>query len=172
MWMGAALTCLCLTKIVDYVITIQTDVCGVICMYERMLDKQEEPTLEDMYAYCGGCAPLFVAINDFVAEMLQTEQSIRFPYGNKYGWCVSHHVKTKLICNVFAERDAFTVMLRLTDKQFHAVYEKVGSDMQRKIDERYPCGDGGWLHVRVTNQTTLQDVKELLRQKLPRKSQA
>lgn len=141
-------------------------------MYERMLDKQEEPTLENMYAYCGACAPLFMEINAFAAETLGTEQSIRFPYGNKYGWCVAHRVKSKLICNIFAERDAFTVMLRLSDKQFHAVYEKVGSDMQRKIDERYPCGDGGWLHVRVTNQAALQDVKELLRQKLPRKRQA
>ena len=34
--------------------------------------------------------------------------------------------KRKLICNVFPESGAFTVMIQLSDKQFSSVYEKLG----------------------------------------------
>lgn len=131
-------------------------------MYERMLDKSCMPPLEDMQAYCGVNGLRFVALNVFVMDTFAAEQKIKFPYGNSYGWCVAHYVGKKLICNVFAERDAFTVMLRLTNKQFEAVYACVSAETQHCIDHKYPCGDGGWLHYRVTNEEQLRDAQVLL----------
>lgn len=131
-------------------------------MYERMLDKAHMPTVEEMQAYCGTNGWRFAELNAFLVEMFATEQKIKFPYGNRYGWCVAHYVGKKLICNVFAEQDAFTVMLRLTNKQFDAVYRCVSTDTQQCIDQKYPCGDGGWLHYRVTNEEQMNDVQTLL----------
>ena len=50
----------------------------------------------------------------------------------------------------FAEDNAFTVMVRLSDKQFGSVYGHVQTYTQAYIDHKYPCGDGGWIHYRVT----------------------
>lgn len=131
-------------------------------MYERMLNKQETPTAADMAAYCGESAQLFTALNEWLGETCGTAQVVTFPYGNRYGWGIAHRIKKKLICNIFAERDAFTVMMRLSNLEFASVYENVRKYTQEYIDHKYPCSDGGWIHYRVTCQEHLDDIKKLL----------
>lgn len=131
-------------------------------MYKRMLNKQEEPTLVQMTAYCGPCAELFIQLNDWLSSTYRTTQSITFPYGNQYGWSVAHRKNKKLICHIFAEENAFTVMMRLSNKQFNSIYDKVRADTQEQINHKYPCGDGGWLHYRVTCKEQFDDAQTLL----------
>ena len=131
-------------------------------MYERMLNKSEMPTIDDMTAYCGNMGALFSALNAWLSAEYGTAQTVVFPYGNGYGWGISHKKKGKLICNVFPENGAFTVMLRLTNAQFASVYDRLGEAAQGCIDRKYPCNDGGWIHFRVLNEAQFEDVKGLL----------
>lgn len=131
-------------------------------MYERMLNKQVEPSIEEMTAFCGENAERFSSLNEWLESAFHTEQKVVFPYGNHYGWGVAHKIKGKLICNIFAEDNAFTVMMRLSDKQYQSVYEKLYKYTQEVIDNKYPCGDGGWIHYRVTSEEHFEDSKALL----------
>ena len=131
-------------------------------MYERLLDKQAVPTMEDLEAYCGGNGALFRELNETLSAEYGTTQEIRFPYGNHYGWGVAHRKKKKLICDVFAESEAFTVMLRLSNQQFASVYPQMQPYTQVFIDNKYPCGEGGWIHYRVLNREHLQDILQML----------
>ena len=131
-------------------------------MYERMLNKQAVPTIEEMTAYCDDNAQRFTELNDWLTKTCNTVQKITFPYGNGYGWGVAHRIKKKLICNIFAEDIAFSVLMRLSDKQYASVYEIVQIYTKDYIDGKYPCGDGGWIHYRVTCPEHLEDVKNLL----------
>ena len=134
-------------------------------MYERMLNKQLIPTLEEMATYCSENAQRFSMINDWLTTAFHTEQRVVFPYGNKYGWGIGHYKKKKLICNIFAEDGAFTVMMRLTDVQYAAVYGELKKYTQEHIDNKYPCGDGGWIHYRVICQEHYEDIVKLLEAK-------
>ncbi|MCI8773645.1 MAG: DUF3788 domain-containing protein [Lachnospiraceae bacterium] len=131
-------------------------------MYERMLNKQVMPTIVEMTEFCGENGECFSALNAWLTSAFHTEQKIVFPYGNKYGWGISHKKKSKLICNVFAEDNAFTVMVRLSDKQYSTVYDQLRKDTQESIDNKYPCGDGGWIHYRITCREHFDDIKTLL----------
>lgn len=131
-------------------------------MYERMLNKQEEPTIAEMAAYCGGCAELFTRLNEWLSGTFGTTQAVTFPYGNQYGWGIAHRKNKKLICHVFAEENAFTVMMRLSNKQFDSVYDQLQTGTREQIDHKYPCGDGGWLHYRVTCREQFEDIGTLL----------
>lgn len=131
-------------------------------MYERMLNKQEVPTVEEMTAYCGGQAESFTSLNEWLSRTYGTEQKTVFPYGNRYGWGIAHRIKRKLVCNIFAEDNAFTVMLRLSDKQFESAYPQVRDDTKEQIDHKYPCGDGGWIQYRVTSKEQVGDIQTLL----------
>lgn len=134
-------------------------------MYERMLNKQVMPSIEEMTDYCGKNAELFSMLNEWMVTTFDTEQKVVFPYGNNYGWAIAHRKKNKLICNVFAEEGAFTVMMRLSNKQYETLYEQLGKHTQEYIDNKYPCGDGGWIHYRVTCHEYFEDVKKLLSMK-------
>ena len=35
-------------------------------------------------------------------------------------------------------------------------------DTQELIDKKYPCGDGGWIHYRVTCPQQYKDIQTLL----------
>ncbi len=131
-------------------------------MYERMLDKLTMPTIEEMAGYCGENAELFSALNEFLVSTFETEQKVVFPYGNKYGWGIGHYKKKKLMCNIFAEAGAFTVMVRLTNTQYGAIYDSLEKYTQEYIDNKYPCGDGGWIHYRITCKQHLEDIKKVL----------
>ena len=131
-------------------------------MYERMLNKQVEPTVAEMTEYCAENADLFARINDWLTTTFSTEQKVVFPYGNHYGWGIGHYKKKKLICNIFAEAGAFTVMVRLTNKQCEAVYDGIKKYTQEHIDNKYPCSDGGWIHYRVVCQEHYEDIQKIL----------
>lgn len=131
-------------------------------MYERMLNKHAVPTLADMTAFCGENAERFAQINEWLTRTYGTEQKIVFPYGNQYGWGIAHRKKSGLLCNIFAERGAFTVMLRLSDRQFESVYSRLQADTREQIDRKYPCGSGGWIHYRVTCRAQYDDIQTLL----------
>lgn len=131
-------------------------------MYERMLNKHEKPEIADMTAYCGENGELFALFNEWLSETHGTTQNVSFPYGNSYGWGIAHRIKQKLICNVFAEKNAFTVMVRLSGKQFESIYSQVRPYAKDYIDNKYPCGDGGWIHYRVTCRENMEDIKKIL----------
>ena len=132
-------------------------------MYERMLNKQVVPTAAEMTAYCAENAERFSMLNDWLTTTFSTEQKVVFPYGNKYGWGIGHYKKKKLVCNIFAEAGAFTVMMRLTNKQYEAIYDSLKKYAQKCIDNKSPCGDGGWIHYRVTCQEHYEDILKLLK---------
>ena len=127
-------------------------------MYERMLDKKTIPSIEEMTGFCGENAERFSLLNEWLVSAFYTETSVVFPYGNSYGWGVAHKKKNKLICNIFAEDNAFTVMMRLSDRQYQAVYDRLQDYAKGYIDNKYPCGDGGWIHYRVLREVHFNDI--------------
>ena len=66
------------------------------------------------------------------------------------------------MCNVFPEAGAFTVMLRLSDTQFASVYEQLQPYAKEYVDNRYPCGNGGWIPYRVCEEAHMEDIQRLL----------
>lgn len=135
-------------------------------MYERMLNKLNKPSITEIHEYIGENS--FLLLNNFEEIMKQRydlKTELRFPFGNNYGWGYKYSHKTKHLCYFFFEKDAITFMLQ------------IGGDLVQKLEEvlleclpktksywdnRYPCGEGGWIHYRVFNGEELNDVVRLL----------
>lgn len=135
-------------------------------MYERMLDKQCKPTYDEFTGYCGACKSLFEKTDDILTNELNAGKVMRFPYGSHYGWGMKYSIKNRHICDIFAEKDAFTVMLRMADSQFKQVYDGLSPDTKKLVDNKYPCGSGGWIHYRVLSEQNFADIIKLLRIKV------
>lgn len=78
-------------------------------MYERMLDKQKVPSFDDLINYCGDSGNLWLELDVYFESEYCVQRQIRFPYGKHYGWSIKYSRKSKHICDVFAEDNAFTV---------------------------------------------------------------
>lgn len=135
-------------------------------MYERMLDKSWQPNLDQMIEYCGTTGKLFDNLNQYISSNYGTDYEIRFPYGNQYGWGIKHKLKNKHICDIFVEKEAFTTMIRLTNKQIEKIYSGLTEYSKEICDNKYPCGEGGWLNYRVICDEHMDDAFKLINAKL------
>lgn len=136
-------------------------------MYERLLDKDSEPTPEQIRAYIGNESyECLLAFEEYMREHYNLSRSLRFPFGNNYGWGYKYGHGSLHLCYVFFERGAFTVTLQIGDKQAQSAEDLIGT-LSPKARElwagRYPCGDrGGWVHFRVLDIGELNDVHRLI----------
>ena len=135
-------------------------------MYERMQNKEIEPTLEEMYSVIG---PEGVGILDDLEQFLRTSYDIvaevRFPFGIQYGWGIKFSHRTKHLCYVFPENGSFTVTTQIGAESVK-LEARLDSFLPRTQDlwkHRYPCGKGGWIHYRVLDRKEIEDIKELIR---------
>ena len=48
-------------------------------MYERMLNNQAIPTIEEMTVFCGKNAKSFSMLNEWLTSIFNTEQKVVFP---------------------------------------------------------------------------------------------
>lgn len=138
-------------------------------LYERMLDKSVTPSFDDMLRYAGECGTLWVEFGQRLGQICPMQTTIRFPYGKNYGWsiCYGLHGKAnKHVCDAFAENSAFTVHFRVSNVQLDKVYNKLSDYSQEVCDNKYPCGDGGWLSYRILSKENLFDVLAILSAKL------
>jgi len=142
-------------------------------MYERMLDKNTQPTTQDIEIYLG--AEAFGLLTEFEARLgglYQLSKEMKFPFGNNYGWGYKFSRGATHICYAFFEAGAFTVMLQLGGKcvpKVEALLPGLLPATRELWAGRYPCGNegGGWIHCRVLSERELQDVVELIKTKVP-----
>ena len=134
-------------------------------MYERLLDKQIMPSFDDLIAYCGQRGVLWRDLDRWIKEVYSAQTLIRFPYGNKYGWSCKYSFKNKHICDVFAEKSALAVQFHISNKCIDGIYESLLEHTKEICDNKYPCGEGGWLTYRVLSEEQADDVKKLLASK-------
>ena len=134
-------------------------------MYERLLNKQEPPTFEEMIAYSGESGPLWLELEQHLEGIGLSRLQIRFPYGKDYGWGAKYGKKSKHICDVFAENGAFTALFQVSEKAMETVLHELDGYAKEIWADRSPCASGGWISFRVLNQAHLQDLAKILEAK-------
>ena len=135
-------------------------------MYERMLNKQETPTFDDLIRYSGDSGSLWIELDKHMEDEYKASKLIRFPYGKDYGWSVKYSIKSKHICDVFAEDGAFTALFQISDKAVDTIYDELGIYAKDVWADKSPCAGGGWIQFRVLNQGQLQDLEKIIHAKV------
>ncbi|MGC8832254.1 MAG: DUF3788 domain-containing protein [Thermoproteota archaeon] len=140
-------------------------------MYERMLNRDVEPSLADMRRAIGVKGTrLLAGLDGFLRSHYDVKSEIRFPFGSGYGWGIKYSHRSKHLCYVFPEKDAFTVTIQIGRNELPRLNMGL-SGFSRKTkrlwENRYPCGEGGWVHYRVLSKQDLKDVEELIKIKKP-----
>jgi hypothetical protein len=131
-------------------------------MYERMLDKEIVPTEDMIKEYIGENAVNNMNfIKSALEKVFKINFDLKFPYGKKYGWGyrVSDE-KNKFLFNIFFEKGSINVMLRTeirTEKEMEQ-YNRLSGEGKEYWENKYPCGNGGWIHYRVITKKHLNDI--------------
>jgi hypothetical protein len=135
-------------------------------MYERLLDKNNKPTSEQVKEYLGAGFERLVSLENELQRRYDFSKDMRFPYGNSYGWGYKYSHKSSHLCDAFFESGAFTVLFQIGDKQVPLMESQLPSLLQKTQElwkNRYLCGkQGGWIHYQVLTDAELADVIQLI----------
>jgi hypothetical protein len=139
-------------------------------MHERMLNKGVKPTTSEIIDYIGKSNnELLEAFESELNSRYDIIKELRFPYGNSYGWSFKYSHKKKHICDLFFEKGSIAITIPMPSKLAEKVNEKVDTllPQTRKMwNEKYPCGDGGWVNYRVSSKEELADILFLIALKI------
>ena len=129
-------------------------------MYERLLNKNVMPTIEEFLALIGKGKELFDSIDTFLINEINSVKMIKFDAHSRC-WKISYYIKRKYICDIITEKDAFTIVTRLSEDSIRNVYDGLSSHSKECIDNS-PYRHRGWIEYRVLNTLYLEDIKTML----------
>ena len=133
-------------------------------MYERLVDKNTIPSMEEFVSHIGSCKELFFNIQLLLTDELGAEMKFGFSRDSSLrAWGTDFKRKSKYLCTIIAEKDAFLVVMRLTDDQIKIAYDEVLPYAQECLNNYQRTSNGGWVQCRVLNTEQLDDVKKILR---------
>ena len=139
--------------------------------YERMLNKERQPTEEEMLDTIGQTAA-WLDLRQYLEENYDFTPELVF-YGKKYGWTVRYRKSGKTLCSLFPEKGAFTALVVLGKKEAGkalAMLDEFSPGVRTLLGGAEQLHDGRWLWIRVLTIAEANDIKELLRVKRrPRK---
>lgn len=129
-------------------------------MYERLINKNEMPTIEEFLVHIGKGKELFDSIDAFLINEINSSKMIKFDAHSRC-WKMSYHIKRKYICDIITEKDAFTIITRLSEESFRNVYDGLLPYAKECIDNS-PFRHRGWIEYRVLSALHLEDIKTML----------
>ena len=130
-------------------------------MYERLSNKNETPTIEELLTHIGKAKEMFEIIDNYLTDELKaTEKKIYFDKHDK-GWAVSYHAKKDYVCNIVMEKDAFLFVTRLSEENLKKAYDDVSEYAKECIDTS-PYRHRGWIEFRMLEMENLTEAKMLL----------
>lgn len=129
-------------------------------MYERLINKNEMPTIDELLVYIGKAKELFDSIDAFLINEINSSKMIKFDAHSRC-WKMSYHIKRKYICDIITEKDAFTIITRLSEESFRNVYDGLLPYAKECIDNS-PFRHRGWIEYRVLSALHLEDIKTML----------
>ena len=133
--------------------------------YERMLDKDHQPTDREILKTIGDTAPwlelkqYLESSYDFASELVD--------YG-KHGWTIRYRKSGKTLCSLFPEKGAFTALVVLGKKEAEkalSMMDQFNASVRKLLDDTEQLHDGRWLWIRVRKQSDIDSIEELLKLK-------
>lgn len=130
--------------------------------FERLLNKKNTPTNEEILSTLGPAAKLWLTIHRFIQHNYNFEKQLAF-FSKNYGWTVRYRKGTKTLVSCFPENGAFSALLVLgkaESEKANGIRDELNDNFLSVFDTTEQLHDGRWLWIRVC---TLQDLDSLLK---------
>ena len=140
----------------------------------RMLEKNQEPTEEEMLDFMGKKASAkWTKLREFLTENYDIIPETIF-YGKQYGWTIRYRKSGKTLCSLFPENGGFTVQIVLGKKEvekFEEMIKEWSPKIRDLFDNTKQLHDGRWLWIDQPEVGNMRDLARLLKIKRRPKKQ-
>lgn len=132
-------------------------------------DKQDEPSLEELGHGVG--SPFWEELHSFLRESYGVSPAVEYSgCALAPGWNVKYRARGRALCTIYPDTGTFTCMISMGQKEAPAM-ELALPGLTAHVREVYQSSRssrmGRWLMIRVSGPEILEDVKTLLRIRMP-----
>lgn len=132
---------------------------------ERMLNKDIEPTEEEMARHIGARADvLWSSLREYLSVYYDHAPALDFG-GQNYGWSIRYRKSGKTLATLFPERSAFAALVVLGKKEVgktEGVLDKLSIRVRKLFQETDQLHDGRWVWIRPSSIADVESIKLLL----------
>lgn len=144
--------------------------------YARMTEKEPEPTEAEVRAFMGeGAWERLMRLEALLRQRYALGRTLKYPFGNAYGWSYRYVHKRALLLYVFFEAGRFCCTISINDAgaaKVEALRESLCPTVWQSWQGRYACGaQGGWVHHTVSDDEELASLVALVEVKAPPKKE-
>lgn len=132
--------------------------------YERLLDKSNKPTNDEIKKWLGETVDLWDAAHDFIYQNYDFTKDVAF-FSKNYGWTVRYRKAKKTLASFFPERLAFSILLVLGKdeaEKVNLIRSELNDNFLNVFDNTEQLHDGRWLWIRILNQDDLGTLIKVL----------
>ena len=133
-------------------------------LYQRLLNKDERPSEEEIAKTIGGKSSLWLEMHRFIEESYDVAPELVF-FTRKYGWTIRYRKSGKTLCSLFPEERGFTFHIVLGKKEaekFEILREDWSPKIRDLFDNTKQLHDGRWLWINQPEVGSLSDLERLL----------
>ncbi len=138
------------------------------------LDKEHQPTMNEVYGALGSKQPLWEKLTRFISDNYSIPEEWSFG-GKNYGWNVWYRKSGKTLVSLYPQQEGFVAQIVLgKDQVKQALDLKLGKNVGTILKETPQLHDGRWLFIQVKTEKDVKDIQQLLavkREPKPQKSE-
>jgi Protein of unknown function (DUF3788) len=126
------------------------------------LDKEHQPSPEEILVAMGVSAPLWERLVRFIADTYQMPGEWSYG-GKKYGWNLWYRKSGKSLTSLYPQQGHLVVQIVLgREEGERALALPLGDHVGQMLRDAQLLHDGRWLFIPVTSETDAADVEQLL----------
>ncbi len=135
------------------------------------LDKEHQPTPEEISAALGPVQPLWERLTRFISDAYEMPGELSYG-GKKYGWNVWYRKSGKTLASLYPQEAHFVAQVVLGREQAEKAFAlELGENVGRALRESPQLHDGRWLFIQVRTERDMEDIQQLLQiKKRPRRA--
>jgi hypothetical protein len=138
-------------------------------MHERMMDKTNQPSDEDMTNWIGQpIAAEWITLRQFLAETYDIVPIFNSG-GKRNGWNLQYRLGGRPLCEMYPEHGSFTVLVILGRVELQQAMDRLeifGTVVQQALTDTPRYHDGCWMYIRASDPMTCHqdvlDIEELI----------
>lgn len=134
------------------------------------MDSGQKPVIAEIIEYVGTAKGHWQELTAFLEEQYKISPKMTYSKCSaKPGWNVRYHKSGKSLCTLYPDRDYFTVLVVVSEKETDQIKIRLDAFGQYFAEVFKTAGSLNgcrWLMLEVRDKVTLDDVKEAIMLKL------
>lgn len=130
-------------------------------------DKSHVPCEEEVLEVLSSAESSWKNLIKFIESNYSISGDFKF-YGKNFGWALRYRKSGRVLISMYPGKDEFTVQIILNLKEVYETLKlNIDPKIKKYIEEKPAIREGKWIYIKISPDTDLNDIKEIIEVRSP-----